>query len=402
MNYRYFMRKYIFTAIFFIVLFGFFGYYMYTEFSVLYATVIESADWDGMSDAVDDEIEDDFPLQKFFVEFYGLQNLLLDKKEDNASDIVKDQDGVLYYDAGTLDHADTDVLAADIYTLQQHLKDTNTKVLAFIMPDKYNKDIGNYYEGIPYRDSNSLLDAYAASLEQYNISYYDFRNTIENSGLSVSDLFFKTDHHWNIEAAFLAYQDCVTYFKNTYGEDLDPDGIYTNIDNYNIETYPSAMLGSLGRKTGVLYAGLDDLTVMIPKFETDYTVTQTLQKGDNSIERTGAAEYSLYVLNNLATDSVYNRNSYSVFTEGIADQTQILNTLNPNGPKVLMILDSYSYPLNIFLAESCSEIDAYWIDDLDDSEDIEKIIADENYDYVIVSTYVDSLDESYFSYLDNE
>lgn len=394
---RYLMRKYIFTVIFMISLFAISICYVVTDFDSIVNDFKKASDPDELADSIDASIEDNIMYKEELVELFGFTHILLDKKENNGFDIVVDKDGIMYYSQRP--YADsTEVMAERVSRIEAAVKDTDTQVLAFIMPDKYVEEKGNYYPGIPYRNGNAYVDEYIQSLEKRNITYVDFRNTIINSDLPLDELFYKTDHHWNEQAAFLAYKDAVSFFKETYGLDLDPEGIYTNENSYNFKTYEDIMLGSMGRKTGIIYGGMEDFSVMYPKHETNIKVVYQSMEDSEEYEYTGSFENTLLNLKFLQEEDVYVRDCYTAFAGGINHKISIVNEDNTEGPKVLMLMDSFSSPFNLFFIQSCSEIEGYWITEL--PEDIEDIMVEGEYDYIIVSTYVESLGLANFSFFE--
>ncbi|RXD25174.1 hypothetical protein EJB02_22500, partial [Acinetobacter baumannii] len=48
---------------------------------------------------------------------------------------------------------------------------------------------------------------------------------------------------------------------------------YTDLNQYEQISYPQSFLGSLGKRTGYGYAGMDDFIVIKPMFETNLTYT---------------------------------------------------------------------------------------------------------------------------------
>jgi len=52
----------------------------------------------------------------------------------------------------------------------------------------------------------------------------------------------------------------------------------------------------------------------------------------------------------------------------------------------------------LFFANHCSQIDAYWIIELD--EDIEEKMIEGNYDYIFISTYVESVALNNFTFFE--
>ena len=100
-------------------------------------------------------------------------------------------------------------------------------------------------------------------LQQRNVDAIDLRETMYNSRQPIDKLFFKTDHHWTPLAAFYAYKDIIKEMNRLYGTDLDPDGYYTDISNYNSHTYEKAFLGTMGENTGAVYSGLEAEIIVI-------------------------------------------------------------------------------------------------------------------------------------------
>ena len=68
----------------------------------------------------------------------------------------------------------------------------------------------------------------------------------------------------------------------------------------------------------------------------------------------GRAEEALLKLNVLMQTDIYLRDPYSAFLGGIQHESSIINQNNPDGPKVLILMDSYSSPVNLFFANHCS------------------------------------------------
>ncbi len=104
-------------------------------------------------------------------------------------------------------------------------------------------------------------------------------------------LFYRTDHHWTTQTALWAVGEVVDYLKQNLGMDLDPKHVYTNSEFYGSAVYKKSFLGSQGRRVGKYYGGVDDYTLMLPKFDTNYTVT--INKTNNSTVTEGTFEEAI-------------------------------------------------------------------------------------------------------------
>ncbi len=133
------------------------------------------------------------------------------------------------------------------------------------------------------------------------------------------------------------------------------DESLTKISQYHFKTYRQFFLGAQGRRTGVLYSGLDDFTVIEPTFKTEYTYDWT----DQGEQYTLSGPFHGTVLNDWSLDETVtylDRDRYSAYLGGNFGEATITNHLNEEGLKVLMIKDSYMLPLAAFLSAEVSEI----------------------------------------------
>ena len=113
-------------------------------------------------------------------------------------------------------------------------EENGTKVVVIVPPVKDNTQQVRYETGMPYSDKSWIAEEYMAKLEEKGIPVLDFKDTIEQSGLTYDEVFYVTDHHWTTEAVFVCYQDFVNKMNGWFDLDLDPDGLYTNINKVKI------------------------------------------------------------------------------------------------------------------------------------------------------------------------
>lgn len=283
-----------------------------------------------------------------FVNLYGAIQKWLGKNEVDNFDVVRDEQGKLHFSYFTTGPNDMSVITQQMVDFKTHL-DLFDLDLAFIMPpDKFVKGYTTFSEGLPYNYANEGADEFLKALKQHDIDYLDLREGILESGIPASQLFFNTDHHWTPETAFWGFSQVVSFLNEKYGFELDKT--YTDINQYEQILYPQSFLGSLGKRTGAIYAGMDDFTVINPTFETNLTYTWNHQTATGAFDETVLQTYWLSEELGIEADR------YMAYLGGNYGEVTIKNNLNENGPKILMIKDSFMLPLAAFLSTTVSEI----------------------------------------------
>ncbi len=234
--------------------------------------------------------------------------------------------------------------------------------------DKYIESNGmqHLYVQAPYKlDLNSELlptgtvqmgnknaDELLKLLGANGVDYLDLRGNIVATPEDVEKYFFKTDHHWNNDGAFYAFQLIMNELNAKY-PNANIDMSVTDKSNWNIERYEDCFLGSHGKRVGIYYAGLDDYDLYTPKFETDmsmYVVNhRAFFSGDFSEAIVTRKEY-------LTNKDFFNETPYVTYVGG--DFT-IVKMRNPNAAsnlRVLFIKDSYTIPVASFMSTAFKEV----------------------------------------------
>ncbi len=325
-------------------------------------------------------------------EMYGAVNKILLKNEENNFKYVRDKSGFLYSGRfWNFSQVDARELALRVRRLKDVTEEKGTKVMCLMYPTKYNQQWSKGYYGIPYNDMNDFADEVLLHMRRYNVDYLDYRKIYVEEGKTMEDIFYKTDHHWINSTAFEAMGSLLEYLEEKDGVVLDPDGYYRNLANYQVEEYKEIYLGSQGRETGVLYAGLDDYTYIYPKENSEYTYTYKYRNGETGRKK-GDVLNTLINQKYLQYEDVYERELNNSYLQGICLTDQITNELNSEGVKILFIRDSYSSPLAVFLAPMCSQVDLVWSIHMT-SASVEKIVEEGNYDYIFVALAIDNFTE---------
>ena len=320
-------------------------------------------------------------------EAYARVYNILGKNEENSFKYVRDKDGMLYqgnfWNTSPIPVKD---YAQRIKKLQAAVEYKGTKVVVLLYPTQYNEAWSDGYYGIPYNDYNKIGDELVTYLRYYGIDCIDYKHQYLQEKMTAKEIFYKTDHHWRLEVAFDAFETLVRHLNIKYNAKLDR--YYTDIDNYNVETYEDIFMGSQGRDAGLSYVGADDYTFITPKFDTDYEYTFK-SRADEIVTIEGSMEETLVSKKYLERDDIYDRDMWSSYMDGVHLEDHITNKKNEDGLKVLFLRDSYTSPLATFFSSYCSQVDMIWTVQ-NKPEEIEAMVEGDEYDYIFIGLAIDS------------
>jgi len=330
-----------------------------------------------------------------FINFFGYLQRLLGKNEINNFEVVKDEQGFLHYTFFASGPKISDELVENLCEFRDGIQNKKTNFLYVMSPDKNIPGYTSFAKGIPNSYSNETADLFLESLEKQNINYVDIRKELFPSDVELGQLFYRTDHHWKVETAFGAFDKLIRKLNNMYGWNLKKLDKVTNLENYNKITYKNSYLGSMGRKNGVAYSGVDDFTLIYPKFDTDYVYC--MKNGDLEMKTSGKFDQALLSMKPFRfSGSQYEAmaDKYSSYLYGNHGVAHIKNN-QVNGPKIAIVKDSFMVPVASFLSTVCSDI--YLLDTRYYDESIlEYINNKKDLDCVIVSYNPQDLTEDFF------
>lgn len=193
-------------------------------------------------------------------------------------------------------------------------------------------------------------------------------NTMRSNGINVYDLskfnndkpityrYLGSDHHWRPEFAFEFTEQVVNAFRDFYPE-TKVDPYYFDIANYNIETHKNLALGSYGKRVGPKFLKPDDFDIITPKYETKFIVDSFFFKDKKS--REGNFD-KMFISRNYLEKDYMNSITYKVYAGDILKEMHSKNLYPKIDKKILILLDSYSYPLSTFLCNIFEDV--YTID----------------------------------------
>ena len=289
-----------------------------------------------------------------YINLFGLTSKILDRHyiidTNPTNSVVKDNNGQLQF---ICFEVDTSSYVEQIAEVKEVLDEMNTPLLYVQTPLKTIEGYTQMPRGImDYANTNT--DQFVQLLEEKGINLLDLRKNIDAQTMELSELFYTTDHHWKTQTAFWAVGKVVEYLKAQFGMALDPDEFYTDEKQYKNIEYEKSFLGSQGRRVGKYYDGIDDYTLMLPKFETNYTVT--IHKTNGSTTSEGTFEEAIVKHNLLKKPEDLFTNRYAAYFGADFPEVEVENHLAPNDMKVLILKDSFGLPFSAFLSTMVKEV----------------------------------------------
>ena len=350
-----------------------------------YTSVVSGYKNDGVSGLIDGAISglesgvnDAVIGRTGYINLYGLTARVLNKhyiiETSGGNSVVKDNTGQLEFITNPVD---TQPYVDKIADLKKIYDEIGAKTLYVQTPVKPIEGYIEMPEGITdYSNINS--DNLLSQLQAAGIKTLDLRENIKTSGIDYSELFYNTDHHWKTETAFWAAGEVKNYLNEEFGLNLDPNNFYTNSDNYQSIFYEKNFLGSQGRRVGKYYGGVDDYTLMLPKYDTDYSVT--INKSNNSSHIDGTFEEAIVKYDLVNAKDIFT-NRYAAYFGADYPEVIVKNNKADNDLKVLIFKDSFGIPFSAFFSTMVSE--TRLMDTRYYTGDLESYIREYNPDVVI-------------------
>lgn len=300
--------------------------------------------------ALDSLITDSFMNKTDWVSINGLFQRLLGVTivRDEDKDVYKLSNGQIMYN---LPERDMTKYAGYVADLDKALKEKDIELLYVQIPYKIKDD--SYMPPGTHAPANKNADQLVKLLREKDVDTLDLRDEIAAQKLDWTSLFFDTDHHWTPQTAFWAADVIMKRVNKDYGFEINED--YYDEKNWNHETLENYMLGSIGRRTGVFYDGLDDFTIYDPKFETDFDFWGVNQDGKEDT-REGSFRDSMYLWENMEKRADFERNTYNTYLGKEYGLFDIINHRSDNDLNILMIRESFSDALAPFLSVNADRV----------------------------------------------
>lgn len=222
--------------------------------------------------------------------------------------------------------------------------------------------ISKYDDLLPagYTDTtNDTADTFLMLLKEAGVPYLDLREELQKDGISITDAYYTTDHHWKPLTGFWAYEKIIKKLEQIGA--IEPvDSFYTDAKNYTFITYKNSFLGSSGKRTGVYYSGLDDAVFIYPNFDTEIKISIP----SRNLELQGHFEdvaYNNEAAHDYIAPNFFQENFYGLYGWGDTPITHWRNVHAQEQSKFLLIGDSFGnipFSLMSIIFGSCDEMDS--------------------------------------------
>lgn len=374
-----------------IMIIGITGFFSYSSFlKPIYANL---CDWDSektvaqnlsaIEKSIENTINENVGFKTGFIQLNGLTQKLMGKRvisdADVSSTVVRlDNDHLVFIEQEATDASLNDK-ADSVLALKNYLDSKGTELLYIQAPTKIDGRDQQLPSGVSdYSTENS--EKFVAMLDGAGVDTLNLIEKLRQENTDWYSMFFKTDHHWTNEAGFWAYTELANVLIENYGVEIDRTHLDAN--NYTKNTYEDVFLGSLGKRTGSIYSGLDDISVMIPEFETSFEYSCPVR----NTYRSGRFEDSLLFEKQSITGDIFNDFCYSASLGGDFGYIKITNNLNPSGKKVLLIKDSFANPVATHLSLDVAQLEIVDLRMLatENNKTVKDCIDESNPDIVII------------------
>jgi hypothetical protein len=305
----------------------------------------------GAIKSLEKTIDSDTYKREDYIDFYGRIQKLMGKHimvDIGYGDLYKTKYGQITY---AVQKQDVSEALEGMYKLKEALDKAGIPLLYVQAPFKLPENEQQLPANVKDH-SNENANRFLKGLTAKDIDYLDLREDYWSKGMNQNELFFNTDHHWTINGAFNGYSEIVSALDKDYGFHIDKK--YTDIGNFDQKVYKDYYLGSMGRRVGQSYGGLDDFTLITPNFDTDYTVYEREYGGEKIFK--GSFKEAVLNKQYIAEGTPPDTNRYAVY-HGDNAELEFVNH-NVNKGKVLMVKDSFGLPIYSFLSLGVHEVRA--------------------------------------------
>lgn len=285
------------------------------------------------------------------MERYGYLKKLTGSKivEDPLQDryVYKGNNGYLYY----ISHFPEDMkpAAESITALSETMMRNQIPFTLVLAPNKNGIASENFPAGlIDYcaESTNNLVN----TLEQNGVDTLNLSQSFYQGEQDENETFYATDTHWTNVGAFYGYKQILEHFQTKFMLIPKDTKQTTNIYNYKKQSYQDTYIGSMGKRAGQKYVDKkDDITFLIPKFETKLTHKKFNSHFSWQSEKIGNYKETFINENILNSKDPYIDKYTALMGHGTPYET-IENKKITDGSSLVIIKDSFAMPVASFLA----------------------------------------------------
>ncbi len=307
--------------------------------------------------------------------YYRVRNVRVVEKSDET--VLRLENDYLSVKRTPLDTATLEDIGDDCADLKDVADSVDADFMYVMVPSK------SYYNETEEIDSpvRQEYTTYGDILRDRGIHVLDLADRMKQKNLTFEDSYFITDHHWVPETGFWASEQIMQELNKD--RDYPYDEKTYDLDNYDVKVYEDWFLGSLGKKVGRYFTplGVDDFSLITPKFETEFTVTDSYGK------RNGTFAETIVNIPKINRKGHYTQNPYAQYCYG-GYGLQVIENENAgaDAKKIVIIRDSFASCSIPYIALSAAETHSidirYWDGEMEQT--IPEYIKEVDPDCVIV------------------
>ena len=326
-----------------------------------------------LEDHINEYSTNENPLAPFFYKIFGTVNRTLGKNltENSERDVYRLESGRMVY----LSKSEPVYSAWDyISDFSEWLKKKDTDFL-YILPISLSDDsVHDFPDGFEtgYADT---AEKFRDFLSKKGIDCLDAKKYLLSKNPEFDSWFYKTDHHWNVDAGIAVAGETLRLMSDKYGLNVDP--AVCGRDNFESVVYKDAFLGSFGRKVTLGYTEPEDIEILCPKSDTNFHI----EIRENKIDKSGSFCDTL-IYEDIIRCSYSTNSSYEAFLYGDKNLIRIENKGVDNGVRVLVLKQSNADIVNPYIALAVQYTDI--IDPRSFKGSIRTFIEKENPDIVLI------------------
>lgn len=339
-------------------------------------------------------------MKEKYIDIFGLIQNAMGKRviptDGFTGTIVKGDDNKLYtansvtIDSNNNDDSNNDIneYANSLVKFSSILKNRGSKLLYVQAPQRYSSEV-EVPIFIDAKHDEKRINKMLSSIEG-KVDYINFNKIIEENNINRDTVFFKTDHHWTVESAFLCFQNICKYVNQDV---FNIDSNLYNIDNWSFNVLKNSYLGSSGVRVGSYYVGKDDFALIAPNFKTSFVREYT-----SSEKTTHSGDFKHAIISNYDT-LIKSKNPNPIWGDYCGSDTSfvsIKNLMPENNKKVLVVKDSFALPVCAFLSTVCEKLDICDLRLYDKS--LIDTVDNGNYDLVIIIYNPGALSKTFFDF----
>jgi len=294
-------------------------------------------------DNIETYITDVYPKKNAFINLNGEIRKCMGQHEMNG--VTKLNNGYLQVNSPYISDDELKGYADNVVLLNNYLQSKGIP-LVYVNPPITNSKYDNQLPTGSEDYANDNVDRLLSFLQLSGVETIDIREQMYIDHIDHYQMMYKTDHHWNAEAGFYAYTIIDDYIQDKTNSYVDER--IADISNYDLVSSEQCFLGANGRRTGIYYAGVDDFSVLIPKFEMEF------QDADGNI---GTFQDILVDTSYMNVLDYENNSMYENVYDNVWNDCVNINPVN--NTKILIISDSFSLNVMPYLIMEYGQVQ-FW------------------------------------------